>query len=138
MPGLQKKMTMGAAKLPTLMGGGDSDLKGENTRLKSMIDDLKKKIEYQEKQLIQTLSQKSGGASAEAQAEYEEKIKLAEARTQELQQNLEERSAMMNDLQKQLNSKVSSLKQVTMMKKMLQDKNSELKELRDKLKQYES
>ena len=52
MPGIQKKMTMGAAKLPTLMGGGDSDMKHENTKLKGMVDDLKKKIEFQEKQLI--------------------------------------------------------------------------------------
>ena len=66
MPGLQKKMTMGAAKLPTLMGGGDADMKNENTRLKGMIDDLKKKIEFQEKQLIQTLQSKSGGMNSEA------------------------------------------------------------------------
>ena len=55
MPGMQKKMTMAAAKLPTLMGGGGGDSGAENKRLKAQIDDLKAKIEFQEKQLIQTL-----------------------------------------------------------------------------------
>ena len=56
---------MAAAKLPTLLGGGDSDLKNENSKLKQMITDLKKKIEYHEQQLVQQLQNRTGGASAE-------------------------------------------------------------------------
>lgn len=41
------------------------------------------------------------------------------------------------EYKKQLNTKVSKLKQVEAMKKMLTDKNSEIKELREKLAAYE-
>ena len=30
MPGMAKKMTMAASKLPTILGGGDGDLKAQN------------------------------------------------------------------------------------------------------------
>jgi uncharacterized protein YlxW (UPF0749 family) len=45
--------------------------------------------------------------------------------------------AQVKEMSSELNKKVSSLKQVESMKKMLQDKNVEIKDLREKLEKYE-
>lgn len=50
---------------------------------------------------------------------------------------LTKQASEISEYKKELNTKVSKLKQVEAMKKMLGDKNKEIKELREKLAKYE-
>ena len=54
-----------------------------------------------------------------------------------LEEKVSRQTEEIAELKKQLNTKVSKLKQVEAMKKMIKDKNDEIKDLRDQLAKHE-
>ena len=62
---------------------------------------------------------------------------MSSSEKEALEEKVKKYYSEITDYKKQLNSKVSKLKQVEAMKKMLTDKNNEIKQLREKLSQYE-
>ena len=79
-------MTMAASKLPTILGGGDGDLKSQNASLKQQVDDLKAKVVHLEGQLISNLKSKPKGMGEEGEHKLQEmEMKLSESLETQLQ-----------------------------------------------------
>lgn len=76
-------------------------------------------------------------ASHKLKSELEGNVMMSAAEKQTLETRLFKQAEEISDYKKQLNTKISKLKQVEAMKKMLVDKNNEIKELREKLSKYE-
>ena len=116
------------------------EIKAENERVKKMLATLQEK-------LAQTLAGKSHIAE-----KADETAKGSQSQIDELRQKLEKvlserdsalevsenlRKETMNTKQ-ELQKKVNQLTQVTNMKKMIQDKNTKITELRERLSKYEA
>lgn len=146
---LTRKKATAASKLPTIgaammMNAHESnetqELKAENERVKKMLQSLQEK-------LAQTLAGKSQMAE-----KADETVKGSQQQIDELRHKLdkimEERDSALEvseNLRKEamntkteLQKKVNQLTQVTNMKKMIQEKNSKITELRERLSKYEA
>jgi predicted RNase H-like nuclease (RuvC/YqgF family) len=70
-------------------------------------------------------------------SELEGNVIMSSSEKQMLEARVSKQAEEISDYKKQLNTKISKLKQVEAMKKMLTDKNGEIKDLREKLSKYE-
>ena len=142
--GMVNKMSKMGSKLPSLI-----DKKNESEDSKSLAAEneaLKAKIAFQEQRLIQALQEKSSissefkakaSESDQLKSELEGNVLMSASEKQSYVERIDKMTTEIKEYKKELNTKVSKLKQVEAMKKMLGDKNKEIKELRDKLAQYE-
>lgn len=147
LPSMVNKMSKMASKLPTLLDKDENKiLASENEMLKKKVEDLQSKIVFQEQKLIQSLKEKStlstslkdtAESSSKLKSDLEGKVTMSASEKASLEDRLEKQAAEISDYKKQLNTKISKLKQVEAMKKMITDKNDEIKELREKLAKYE-
>ncbi len=147
LPSMVNKVSKMASKLPTLLDKDENkELQFQNKQLMTENESLKKKIAFQEKKLIDSLKEKSTlssnfkqieSESSHLKSELEGNIVMSGSEKQALEDKLEKYKSEIVDYKKQLSTKISKLKQVEAMKKMLTDKNSEIKDLRSKLAAYE-
>ena len=147
LPSMVNKVSKMASKLPTLLDKDENkELQFLNKQLTSENESLKKKIAFQEQKLISSLKEKSTlsnnlketeSESSQLKSELEGNIVMSAGEKQALEDKVQKYAKEITEYKKQLNTKISKLKQVEAMKKMLMDKNTEIKTLREKLANYE-
>jgi len=144
LPSMVNKMSKMASKLPSLL---DKKAETEDAKgLQAENDALKQKLQFQEQKMLKLLKQKNeissefqvaSSESSKLKSELEGNVMMSTSEKEQLEERVKKQANEIKDYKKELNTKVSKLKQVEAMKKMLGDKNKEIKELRDKLAQYE-
>lgn len=135
---LQKKKTQTGAKLPTLGSAMMSDsherqtLREENERVKKMMQSMQEKVA----QMLAGKSQMSEDVGAKI-AEMEEQVKMMREERDRAVEGAEQLRKEVMVTKQEMQKKVNQLTQVTNMKKMIQDKNAKIEELRKRLGKYE-
>eukprot|EP00347_Sterkiella_histriomuscorum_P009298 403341739 len=144
---LQKKSTI-TSKLPTLGSAmyQDPNMQSELQNLRTENDNLKKMIQVLQSKLTQSLSQKSevnsqidGSKLQSDQIVIDLQARLHQIESEKLQvkEQAENMRQELFNVKDELKKKVNQLTQVTNMKKMIQDKNTKIKQLRERLGKYE-
>ena len=144
---LQKKATI-TSKLPTLGAHvADPNMQNELANLRLENELLKKQVRELQAKITQVLSSKSQ-VSDEVDSHTKQKDhEIAELESQILNLQVESNKAkdQADNLRQELintkdemKKKLNQTTQVTNMKKMIQEKNAKIKQLREKLSKYES
>ncbi|CDW86926.1 UNKNOWN [Stylonychia lemnae] len=144
---LQKKATI-TSKLPTLgTAFVDPNIANENQALKQENENFKRMIKELQAKLTNALQSRSQASEQidthKEQSNYqvielENQLILAEEEKSQAKEQAENLRQELFNVKDELKKKVNQLTQVTNMKKMIQDKNSKIKTLRDRLGKYES
>lgn len=158
LPSMANKISKMASKLPTLLDKDVSkSLQDEIKKLQFDNDALKKKMgmvsliiystAFQESKMLESLKEKNALSSnlketesvtSKLKSELEGNVMMTASEKSALEERVKKQATEIADYKKQLNTKISKLKQVEAMKKMLTDKNNEIKELREKLSKHEN
>eukprot|EP01022_Parablepharisma_sp_SALTPOND_P026631 TRINITY_DN64514_c2_g1_i1.p3 TRINITY_DN64514_c2_g1~~TRINITY_DN64514_c2_g1_i1.p3 ORF type:complete len:300 (-),score=69.84 TRINITY_DN64514_c2_g1_i1:71-970(-) len=133
----KSKAGVGLARLPTLQGGYSNDprILMELDEVKEQNAALKEKIRKLEEKMIEIAKTKG---DIEIQKQEEEKLAKAGAETAEsLKDKLEEKEKEVVKLKKEVEERISQSTQVASMKKIIQQKNDQINDLKNRLKKHE-
>ena len=127
----KSKAGAGMARLPTLQGGYNNDPRiiSELENLKQENEALNDKIKKLEKRMLEIAKSKS---DLEVQAEEDVKTGAEISGS-----SLAAKDQELNELRKELEKRISQTSQVVSMKKIIQQKNEQINELKERLKKYE-
>lgn len=131
------KAGAGIARLPTLSGGFNNDPKiiMEMDELKEQNKSLQEKIKKLEEKMLEIA--KSKGQIEFEKNEEEKKNKEGADTVSSLHEKLENKDKEIVKLKAEIEEKISQCSQVATMKKIIQQKNEQVNDLKGKLKKYE-
>ena len=133
----KSKAGVGLARLPTLQGGYSNDprILMDMEDIKDQNNALKEKIKKLEEKMVEIAKTKG---YIELQKQEEEKLAKVGADTAEtLKGRLEEKEKEAARLKKEAEERLSQSAQVNSMKKIIQQKNDQVNDLKARLKKYE-